>query len=178
MPLLYLFIYFLNTPISLTGLLHILPPFSFHFLPSRLSPIFLTCLSLLSSLWLFPNSARTFTPQCCLYESRSDSLSPGLPLVMCAAQNRIKLCWACSPAAPIPGENRIFYTRWISELFFFFKPGWFLFWVELLSLLRYFYCIIRRQGQQWSGLTVWARPVLHSSSSPSLCVFVCLSYLP
>lgn len=54
-----------------------------------------------------------FTPQQCLYESRSDSLSAaGLPLVICAGkkktENRIELCWACSTALHPRGDRGYF----------------------------------------------------------------------
>lgn len=86
-------------------------------------------------------------------------------------ENRIELCWACS-TAPLPGDREDILHR-VNLLLF--RQADFYFGLCCFPLLRRCYCIIRREGQQWSGLTVWARLVSPPSSSLCVCVAQCLS---
>ncbi len=95
-----------------------------------------------------------------LYESVSDSPSAGLPLVICAGnreQNGVVL------GSHPQGEGGYSILHCVNLLLF--RQADFYFRLCRFPPLRHFYCIIRRQGQQWSGLTVWARPVSPPSSS-------------
>lgn len=156
-----------------------LPPFSYHFLlfsPHHL-PYFPLCFSVSAPFSIHPYGCFPVSPAVLLHHSVYMNLGLTHCLLACLlwyvleTENRIELCWACS-TAPIPWEMEDI-LHWVNLLLF--RQADFYFGLCRFPLLRQFYCIIRRQGQQWSGLTVWARPVSPPSSSLCVCVALCLS---
>lgn len=133
------------------------------------------CISVFAPLSPHPCGCFPAAPAVLLHHSVYMNLGLTHSLLACLlwyaleTENRIEQ--ACS-TAPLLGDREDILHR-VNLLLF--RQADFYFRLCCFPLLRHCYCIIRHEGQQWSGLTVWARLVSPPSSSLCVCVAQCLS---